>query len=140
MPTLLKTDTKPTLNGTVLCKTGGPPYATVSGSITTYTVQPPTLSAWNQVTFADSKASNGGAPGTDVSYQILFWNGSAWVLIPDGDLGGQTNSTGITGSVPIDISTLNAVTYPQIRVKTNLSTGDASATPRLIYLKVTWTP
>ena len=83
--------------------------------------------AWDDVLWNDDE-TNG-----DIKYQVQYWDGDSWELVPDSTLSG--NSTGFDTS-PIDISALNTTTYNQIRLKGNFT--DSSGTPYLQDWTVTW--
>jgi type II secretory pathway pseudopilin PulG len=76
---------------------------------------------------------------TDIRYQILYNNGTIWILIPDADLtiGGIKNSEGFSDS-PIDLSGLDPLKYKSIKIKANFSTTDANITPALSDWQITW--
>ena len=65
-----------------------------------------------QLPWNDTEQTN-----SDIKYQLEYYTGSAWSLIPDSDLAG--NSTGFDGS-PLDISSMLTY-YDQIRLVANLS-------------------
>ncbi|MFA4991937.1 MAG: LamG domain-containing protein, partial [Candidatus Omnitrophota bacterium] len=67
---------------------------------------------WDYISWTDTE-TNG-----DIKYQVLYWDGDSWELVPDAALSG--NSTGFDAS-PIDISGLNTTTYNQIRIKANFT-------------------
>jgi Domain of unknown function (DUF2341) len=84
---------------------------------------------WQSVTFADT------TPGSsEITYQIEYYDGDSWELIPNGALAG--NSTGFTSS-PIDISTVSRITYNTIRLKASLACV-AGNCPTLNDWTVTW--
>jgi len=76
---------------------------------------------WDKFSFNDSIF-----PDTKILYQVLYFNGSDWVLIPDNDL--PNNSSGFEIS-PIDISGLNSSKYSQLKIKGTLSTTDLNVSP-----------
>ncbi len=84
-------------------------------------------SAWGQLSWDDDE-TNG-----DLKYQIEYWDGDSWELIPDSDLSG--NSTGFDTS-PVDLSGLNTTTYNQIRIRANFSYSSGS--PTLQDWMVSW--
>ncbi|MBU0476504.1 hypothetical protein KKB68_00620, partial [Patescibacteria group bacterium] len=90
-----------------LVKTDGD-YA-ASGYLISTDVSSPNLKGWNQLTWVDSSPSN-----TTIIYQILYFNGSNWILVPDTDLPG--NSTGL-GSSPVDLFVLDIAVYNQLQIK-----------------------
>jgi len=68
--------------------------------------------SWDNISWNDTE-TNG-----DIKYQVEYWDGDSWELVPDGVLAG--NSTGFDDS-PINISGLNTTTYNQIRIKANFT-------------------
>jgi len=98
----------------------GPPYS--SGYIVSQSIAPGDLAAWNEIQFSDQRP-----PGTEIRYQLLYYDGADWVLIPDADLG--QNSAGLTVS-PINLMGLDKGAYPAIRIKAQLSTSDPDAHSR----------
>ena len=97
---------------------------------TTISPDPEKLLSWKEFSFTDTELS-----GTDLKYQILYFDGASWVLIPDADLAG--NSIGFDVS-PVDISGVPKGKYPEIRLKANFSTLNSSVTPVLYDWTVTW--
>lgn len=104
-----------------LSQSGGVYYN--SGYVISQTISPSSLYSWGQFSFTDSEPNN-----TNITYQVLYSNNGEWDPIPDTDLPG--NEAGF-GQSPIDLSSLDTSTYPQIRLKANLSTPDTSVTPSL---------
>lgn len=71
---------------------------------------------------------------TDTSYYVQFFTGAGpYVLVPDSDLPG--NATGFTDSL-IDLSGLDASTYPALTVGVFLSTTNTAVTPAIDELSV----
>ncbi len=64
---------------------------------------------------------------TDITYQLEYYTGTEWQLIPDAELAG--NSTGFDTS-PVDISSL-VIDYGQIRLRANLNSSNGVATPSI---------
>ena len=85
--------------------------------------------SWGELSWVDDE-TNG-----DIKYQLEYYNGSSWELIPDTDLSG--NSTGFDTS-PIDLSGLDTTTYNQIRVKANFTYSGGS--PFLQNWTISWAP
>lgn len=84
---------------------------------------------WQQARFTDT------TPGaSNILYQIEYYNGSTWALIPDAALSG--NAAGFTTS-PIDLSAVSRVTYNTIRMKANLSCSGGNC-PTLNDWTVEW--
>ncbi|MCK4473945.1 hypothetical protein KAU40_01640 [Candidatus Parcubacteria bacterium] len=75
-----------------------------------------------QLSWNDNQPAN-----TDVKYQIEYYNGISWQLIPDIDLPG--NSVGLHTS-PVNISCIS-MDYSQIRLRANLSTTDTLFSPSI---------
>jgi len=97
---------------------------------TTISPDPERLLSWKEFSFTDAELTD-----TDLKYQILYFDDTSWVLIPDTDLAG--NSTGFDVS-PLDISGIAKGKYPEIRLQANFSTLDVSVTPVLYDWTVTW--
>ncbi len=101
-----------------------------SGSVISATITPVSLTGWERFYFTDEEPAN-----TQINYQILYFNSTAWVLIPDGDLAG--NSGGFNVS-PVDLSGLSIQDYPTIRLKGNFLTSDPITTPILYDWQTSW--
>ncbi|MFC1620995.1 DUF2341 domain-containing protein [Candidatus Omnitrophota bacterium] len=84
--------------------------------------------SWGEISWNDTETSG------DVNYQVQFWDGDSWELIPDGAL--SSNSSGFDTS-PINIAGLNTTTYNQIRLKATFTYG-ATATPVMSDWTVAW--
>ena len=85
---------------------------------------------WDQFSWVDV------TPGTsDILYQVQYYDGSDWELIPDIDLAG--NSAGTTTS-PIDLSELNVSTYGTIRPFASLACDGSSNCPTINDWTVSW--
>jgi len=108
----------------------GPPYA-ASGYAVSSAITPINLVVWDELRFNDTKPAL-----TDIFYQILYYDGINWVIIPDLDLGG--NSAGFKNS-PVNLAGLDKDIYPQIKIKTVLSTNDPDATSAVHNWQVIWT-
>ena len=94
------------------------------GSAFSQPVAPSLLSNWNQITYASTTPADGS-----LTLRLYYFDGSVYTLVPDVDL--PNNSTGFTTS-PIDVSSLNTVTYATLQLGAFLSTLDASTTPQLL--------
>jgi len=101
-----------------------------SGYLISIPISPVNLINWDKFSFSDSKPS-----GTQILYQILYFDGANWVLIPDADLPG--NSSGFETS-PVDLSSLNINTYSRLEIKGNLSTADPNFSPVLNDWQISW--
>lgn len=105
-----------------------------SGYILSNAITPTGLAEWRTLDWHDDTPIS-----TDIRYQVLYNNGTSWVLIPDADLtvGGVKNSDGFSDG-PIDLSGLDPLKYPAIKIKANFSTSDASITPGLSDWTIIW--
>lgn len=101
-----------------------------SGYLISINIIPSNLILWNELLFSDIEPAS-----TQILYQVLYFNGNEWVLVPDSDLAG--NTTGFDDS-PVDLSGLNPVTYPEIRSKAILSTLDPGTSPLIYDWQVSW--
>ena len=122
------------LNGTQVVSgsitLAGPPFGS-SGSAISNPIAPSDLVSWNSFDFLSNLQSQ-----TNILYQVLYFDGANWVLVPDRDLGG--NSAGFSAS-PIDLSGLSTATYPQLEIKANLSSSDPTRTPGVANWQIVWT-
>lgn len=71
---------------------------------------------------------------SDILYQLEYYTGSAWSLVPDGDLSG--NSSGFDGS-PQAISSV-LTNYDQIRLRANFSSTYSTDIPSIQDWTVTY--
>lgn len=100
------------------------------GYLISIAISPQDLISWDKFSFSDSE------PGmTQILYQILYFDGANWILVPDADLPG--NSLGF-GTSPVDLSGLNINTYSQLRLKGNFFTSDPNFSPTLYDWQVSW--
>jgi len=111
-------------------KLSGPPYVSAGYAISSE-ISPDDLVAWKELTF-----SNSCPESTAINYQVLFFNGLNWDLVPDIHLGG--NSEGLTSS-PIQLSGLSTGDYPRLKIKANLLSADELATSHVDFWQLTWT-
>lgn len=104
------------------------------GYIISETITPFALVEWGRMNWNDENF----AP-TEIKYQILYFNGVSWVLIPDSDLtiSGVLNSEGFPDS-PLDLSQLDSYRYKSVKLKANFSTSDPNQTPSLFDWQITW--
>ena len=85
---------------------------------------------WQQMSWTDTTTG-----GSDILYQVEYYDGDSWELIPDSLIPG--NSTG-TSTGPIDLTNvLPASTYDQIRPVATLSCN-AGTCPILSDWTITW--
>jgi len=127
-PQISGSDSIQLLEGDILLS--GPVYSS-GGWLISSAIAPSDLVAWNELRFDDSRPA-----ATDLFYQILYYDGANWVLVPDSDLGG--NSTGFRTS-PVNLAGLDGGDYAQIKIKGNLSTNDSNSSPRIHSWQVVWT-
>lgn len=96
------------------------------GYLESVEIIPGVMTEWYELRFNDQEDID-----TGINYQVYSEAG----IIPDVDLPG--NSSGFDSS-PIDISSLNIVTYPKIKIRGNFSTSDTSKTPLLYDWQALW--
>lgn len=101
-----------------------------SGYLYSTMIEPSSLTSWCSFSWNDVESRN-----TDIKYQLEYYNGRTWSLIPDRDL--PKNSVGFDDS-PVELSNLKINVYNKIRLKANLSTKDTSFTPKIKNWGVTW--
>ncbi len=101
-----------------------------SGYIISKTITPSELNQWTEFSWSDSKDAS-----TTIKYQVLYFYSSSWQAVPDSDLPG--NSSEFETS-PVNLTSLASTTYPEIRLKADFSTIDASETPALSDWQVSW--
>lgn len=94
-----------------------------SGQAKLVTLTPSPLEAWGAVTVAATTPSN-----TQYRVQLFTVSSSTYSLIPDSDLPG--NAAGFTGPL-IDVSSLDAGSFPSIAVGVSLQTSDTSVSPSI---------
>jgi type II secretory pathway pseudopilin PulG len=117
--------------GAVKLAKSDPTHYYGSGYIISQTIEPAVLTAWNELNYTDDTP-----PNTKIRYQVLYFDGSNWVLVPDQDLPG--NSSGLKAP-PIDLSRMDKAEYPKIRLQaTLLSQSDHENTPTLYDWTATW--
>lgn len=101
-----------------------------SGYLMSEAIAPGDLVSWEEFSWSDSEPAN-----TDLKHRIYYNTGTEWVLIPDADLGG--NSQGFDDS-PLDLSPLDSDTYSQLKLKASFSSTATSSTPTLYDWQVSW--
>ena len=94
-----------------------------NGQAKLVTLTPAPLEAWGAVTVAATTPSN-----TQYTLQLFTVSSSTYTLIDDADLPG--NAVGFTGPL-IDISSLDAGSFPSIVVGVSLETSNTSVTPSI---------
>ena len=111
-----------------LAKTNGA-YQT-SGYLLSVKVNPLDLMNWDRLLWQDEEPE-----GTSIKYHLLYATGTSYQLVPDSDLPG--NSAGFETS-PVDISSLNIIKYPSLKIEGDLSTVSTSTTPLLFDWHLTY--
>ncbi len=101
------------------------------GYAVSQTITPLNLDKWQEFSWNDFEEP----ATTTIKYQALYFNGLNWVTVPDATLAG--NEGGFTNS-PVSLTNLATTTYPELRIKANLSTSDASTTSAVYSWQVTW--
>lgn len=85
---------------------------------------------WQQMSWTDTEAG-----GSSILYQVEYYDGDSWELVPDGVLSG--NSSGF-GTSPIDLTTILPVsTYRYLRPVANM-TCNLGTCPVLSDWTITW--
>jgi hypothetical protein len=107
---------------------------TVSASATLKSVAIPTdsgtrLAVGTQISWNDTEQVN-----SDIKYQLEYYTGSGWSLVPDSALAG--NSSGFDGS-PVDISSI-LTDYGQVRLTANLSSTYSTDVPSIQDWTITY--
>lgn len=100
-----------------------------SGYLISVPIFPADLLNWEKFSWDDLVTEQ-----CEINYQVLYYDGENWILIPDSDLPG--NSEGFISSV--DLSALDVSLYPQLKIKGNLSTSESSISPLLYNWEVSW--
>jgi len=107
-------------------------YKAGYGFVQTYspiTLTDATNGYWELLTWKDNIPS-----GTAITYQIMIWNGSAYIPVDDSLLDG--NAEGFS-TPPVPLTSLGKFYY-NIKLQANLSTTDPTVTPTLLNWSVTW--
>ncbi|OGG44130.1 hypothetical protein A2841_03975 [Candidatus Kaiserbacteria bacterium RIFCSPHIGHO2_01_FULL_48_10] len=86
-------------------------------------ISPPYLVSWGELTLDTATPQD-----TSIVVRVYYLDGSAYVLVPDDALAG--NSAGFSGGI-IDVSTLPTATYTSLKIEATLSTTDPAVTARL---------
>jgi len=111
-----------------LVLSGGAGNYEADGYAYSATTAPAYLASWEEVSWEDNKS-----PSTNIIYKVYDTSGQAPTLIPDGNIPG--NSSGLTIS-PVDISSLDILTYPSIQIAAFLNTVDSNNTPSVSEWKI----
>ncbi|MFC1906024.1 hypothetical protein ACFLWJ_00885 [Chloroflexota bacterium] len=105
------------------------PIYDTPGEIVSNSITFPDVNIWWELSFNDTEPA-----GTDIIYQIQYWDGDSWEMVPDGALSG--NSTGFDSS-PVNLTSVNGATYDTVRLKATLSTTDTYITPAVDDWQIT---
>jgi hypothetical protein len=105
-----------------------------TGYIVSKSVTPTSLTEWGRLNWDQDQP-----PSTEIKYHLLYATSSSWALIPDADLtvNGVPNSAGFT-SAPIDLSNLDPLKYPAVKLEADFRSDDSSQTPTLHDWQITW--
>ncbi len=101
-----------------------------SGYLVSEGINPSLITSWEELSWNDEEIAD-----TEIVYQLLYFNGESWVLVPDSVLPG--NSSGFSVS-PIDLSGLSSSIYSQLKIKGELSSSDISVSPSLFDWHLSW--
>lgn len=115
--------------GALMLLNDGAGYAPSGSGIST-PINPQFLSSWNAFSWSHTTP-----PGTALTTRVYYFDGSAFSLVPDTDLPG--NSAGFSTS-PVDLSSLSIAAYGQLEVGAFLSTGDTAETPSVFSWDVSY--
>lgn len=105
-----------------LASSSGSGYAS-EGYLYSSTTSPKYLNNWEQMDWSDDTASS-----TEVIYQLYYETATGTALVSESDL--PSNDTGFSDS-PVDISNLSISKYPTLLLRGELSTVNASSTPKV---------
>ncbi len=125
---LVTTSSTDVVGGAVVLSGGGP-YAS-SGMASSQFIAPNFLVSWNQLVFNTTTS-----PNTSATVQVLYFNGTDYVLIPDTDL--PNNSLGFSEGT-INLSFLSVTTYSSLQLVATLTTLDTAETPALLDWSVSY--
>lgn len=124
------TSNQVTVGGGEVVLAGSPVYVG-SGNLRSASTTPTSFSSWDTASFTLEELSD-----TDIFVQVYSVSGTNYTLVPDVDLPG--NSSGFaTGTV--SLLGLNPITYPSLALGAELSTNDASITPKLLDWRIDYT-
>ena len=108
-------------------KVEGETYYHNSGHLISEEIYSDILVSWNNFYFSDNEPAH-----TSIVYQILFYDsvGEVWDTVPG--FGAITES-------PVDLSGLDIVTYPKLKIRGDFTTTDTDFSPFLEDWQITWT-
>lgn len=127
---LSATSSTEVVGGSLQLESSGGNYASV-GTAFSIPISPQYLSSWSSVTWDAATPA-----GTGASVSLYYWNGSAYVIVPDSALAG--NSAGFT-SGSVNISALPIATYGSLQLRGALTSSDVAATPEIRSWAVSYT-
>lgn len=111
---------------------GTPGSYASSGTVTSVPVTPTVFTSWNTASFVSATTSS-----TELVVSVYAVTGtSTYALVSDTDLPG--NSAGFSGGT-INLSTLDAGTYPSLALGASLSSSDILETPVLDFWELSYT-
>jgi hypothetical protein len=100
------------------------------GYLISTAINPAGLINWDEFSWTDSEYIN-----TDIKYQAYYASGSDWYLIPESDLSGNTAGFDVS---PQTLAGLSTTTYPQLKIRANLSTDDDGFSPTIFDWELSW--
>lgn len=112
-----------TVTGGELVLTDNSGVYDAAGSAQSTSTAPGALDSWSVIDFNATTSAS-----TTLIVQVYSVSGGTYTLVPDTALAG--NSVGF-GSGPVDISSIDAVTYPELALGAVLTTTDSNYTPTL---------
>ncbi len=120
---LVNTATNVVVGGGEVTLGGAPAYVS-SGSVTSTSTAPGTFANWDSAVFTTEVPAD-----TSLIVKVYNVSGGTYTLVPDVDLPG--NSSGFaTGTIALN--GLDPATYPSLALGAELSTSNASNTPKLL--------
>jgi len=115
--------------GKVFLEMNGGVYE-AAGYIVSVPIEPSDLIGWGEFSSQYQEFES-----TQISYQVLYYDGNDWILIPDSDLPG--NFSGFS-EPSVDLSLLDKSVYSKIKIKGILATEDPLVTPEIDSWSVSW--
>ncbi|MEA3452767.1 MAG: type II secretion system protein [Patescibacteria group bacterium] len=101
-----------------------------SGDLVSDAIIPAGITQWYELEWSDFEELQ-----TDINYQLFYSTSSDWHLIPNSNLPGNENGF---DSSPIDLSSLDVLEFPNLKIKTSFSTNNLEKTPTLYDWQLSW--
>lgn len=121
--TALSATSSATVSGGSLRLSGSAGSYPASGSAQSTVISPAYLASWTSASWTASTSAQVSA-----KVSVYYWNGTAYVLVPDTNLPG--NSAGFTSS-PVSLATLSTGTYTRLELGAALASANSSWTPEI---------